>query len=190
MGNPLVGYFSETELGEIGLGKVGVNVRIARSTQLLNADNIFIGDNVRIDNFCTIAPSSSAKLIIGSYVHICAYVFFNGLADIIIHDFCSIGNFCQFFSSMDDFSGNFLTGAVVPRELIGTISNKIVIKKHTIVAPSCIILPGVTLNSGTAIGAHSLVKESTKGFSIYGGVPARYIKARSRNLLNLEKKIK
>jgi len=184
------GYMSEEEIKNMDFNKVGVNVKIARSSQLLNPSQITIGNNVRIDNFCTIAPSAGAKFYIGNYVQICAYNFFNGLSDITIEDYCSIGNFNQFFSSMDDFSGEHLTGAVVPREFISTYSKEILIKKHTIIAPNCIILPGVTLGIGSSIGAFSLVKDSTADFSLYAGIPAKFIKKRSSKLLELEKLIK
>jgi len=185
----MLGYYSEYELKELNFLSLGENVNISKTTQLHNTERISIGSNVRIDNFCTIVPSDNARIIIGNYVQICAYNFFNGQADIIVEDYCSIGNFNQFFSSMDDFSGEHLTGAVVPRKLIGTFSKEIIIKKHALIAPSCIILPGVTLGIGTAIGAHSLVKESTQEFSIYAGVPAKFIKTRSRKLLELEREI-
>ena len=184
-----IGYYSKEELNRMNFLSLGDNVKISKTTQLHNTERITIGNNVRIDNFCTIVPSGSAKIVIGNYVQICAYNFINGQADIIIEDFCSIGNFNQFFSSMDDFSGNYLTGAVVPRHLIGTISDKIIIQKHCLIAPNCIILPGVILARGTAIGAFSLVKKSTKEFSLYAGIPAKFIKERSRNLLKLEKEI-
>ena len=185
----MVGYYSEEELGKMNFLSCGENVLISKTTQMYNTERISIGNNVRIDNFCTIVPSGDAKITIGNYVQICAYNFLNGQSDISIEDFCSIGNFNQFFSSMDDFSGKYLSGAVVPRNLIGTVSSKIVIKKHCLISPNCIILPGVTLGIGTAIGAFSLVKKSTKEFSIYAGIPAKYIKERSRNLLELEKQI-
>lgn len=186
----MIGYYTNEELAKMNFANLGSNVKISKTTQLYNTERISIGNNVRIDNFCTIVPSGNAKIVIGNYVQICAYNFMNGQADIIINDFCTIGNFCQFFSSMDDFSGQFLTGAVVPRELIGTFSAKVICYKHTLIAPSCIILPGVTLGEGTAIGAHSLVKKSTKEFSLYAGVPAKFIKSRSKKLLELERAIK
>jgi len=185
----MIGYYSEVELEKMNFLSLGRNVKISKTSQLYNIERISIGDNVRIDNFCTIVPSGDAKIIIGNYVQICAYNFMNGQANITIEDYCSIGNFTQFFSSMDDFSGEHLSGAVVPRALIGTFSKEILVKKHALIAPSCIILPGVTIETGTAIGALSLVKESTKEFSIYAGVPAKFIKTRSKKLLELERKI-
>lgn len=185
----MIGYYDYTELQAMNFLSLGKDVRISKTSQLYNTERISIGNHVRIDNYCTIVPSGKARIIIGNYVQICAYNFLNGQADIIIEDYCSIGNFNQFFSSMDDFSGEHLSGAVVPRELIGTYSKEIIVKKHSLIAPSSIILPGVTLGEGTAIGAHSLVKESTKEFSLYAGIPARFIKERSRKLLDLEEMI-
>lgn len=185
----MIGYYLRNELLDMGFESLGENVNISKTTQLYNTGRISIGNNVRIDNFCTIVPSGNGRIIIGNYIQICAYNFMNGLADIVIEDYCSIGNFNQFFSSMDDFSGEHMSGAVVPRRLIGTSSDKIIIGKHSLIAPNCIILPGVHLATGTAIGAFSLVKESTKEFSLYAGIPAKFIKPRSRKLLELEQQI-
>lgn len=59
--------------------------------------------------------------------------------------------------------------------------------RHSIVGTSSIILPGVTLSEGTAIGAMSMVTKSTEPWSIYFGIPAKKIKDRRRDLLELEK---
>lgn len=50
-----------------------------------------------------------------------------------------------------------------------------------------VILPGVTLEDGVAIGALSLVNKNCKAFGIYVGNPAILLKNRKRDLLDLEK---
>ena len=49
------------------------------------------------------------------------------------------------------------------------------------------LLPGTKISEGTAIGAMSLVLESTRPWSIYVGVPANFIKARHRDIEKLER---
>lgn len=49
-------------------------------------------------------------------------------------------------------------------------------------------MPGVVLNEGTSIGAMSLVLKSTQAWSIYVGNPAKKLKDRKKDLLELEKK--
>ena len=64
----------------------------------------------------------------------------------------------------------------------------IVIGKHAIVGTSSIIIPGVTLAEGTSIGAMSMVTKTTAPWSIYFGIPAKKIKNRKNDLLDLGKK--
>ena len=63
------------------------------------------------------------------------------------------------------------------------------IGKHVIVGSGCVILPGVTLEDGVAVGALSLVTKSCKEFGIYAGNPARRIAERKRDLLVLEQQL-
>lgn len=182
-------YYSDDELPQLGFAKVGKNVRISKTSTLYNCNQIKIGDNVRIDNFCTIAISGRAKLIIGNFVHISAYNFINGSADLIIEDFVTTAPFVKIFTSSDDYSGMYMTGAVVPKHLIGTISKEVYIKKHSIIGVSSTIMPGVTLEEGTAVGAYSFVKKSTKPLDIVAGIPANVTGKRSSVLFNLEKSL-
>lgn len=185
----MIGYFSDMDLAQLGLGAFGKNVKISKTSTLYNCSNIYIGDNVRIDNFCVIAPSSLAKFVIGNYVHISAYNLMNGMADIELEDFVTMAPYVRIFSSSDDYSGQYMTNAVVPRNLIGTISSKVSVKKHSIIGVGSTILQGVILAEGTAVAGHSFVNKSTDPFTIVGGVPANKIKNRSSNLLDLEKNI-
>ena len=88
-------YFSHRKLVGFGFKKLGRNVRVSKTTCIHNCENIEIGDNVRIDNFCTIVLSGNAKLTIGNYVHISAYAFINGAADLNIDDFVTIAPFVR-----------------------------------------------------------------------------------------------
>jgi len=50
-------------------------------------------------------------------------------------------------------------------------------------------LPGVIVGEGAVIGEHSLARTSVAPWTIHAGVPARYIRDRSRDLLALEAEI-
>jgi galactoside O-acetyltransferase len=51
-------------------------------------------------------------------------------------------------------------------------------------------MPNVHLAEGSAIGAHSFVTTDTDAWSIYAGSPAKKIKSRKRNPLQLEQSIR
>ena len=61
-------------------------------------------------------------------------------------------------------------------------------QKHVIVGTNSVVMPGVTLKEGTAIGAMSLVLNDTESWSIYVGNPVKKIKNRSKNILRLQRK--
>ena len=57
--------------------------------------------------------------------------------------------------------------------------------RHAIIGSGSVILPGVTIGEGVAVGALSLVKQDCKPFGLYTGVPARRTKERKTDLLEL-----
>lgn len=183
------GYFSASELEQFNFRKLGKNIRISRTTTIYNCENIEFGDNIRIDNFCTIALSGKAKFVIDSYVHLSAYNFINGSADLVIRSFSTTAPYVGIFTSTDDYSGTYLTGGVVPRELIGTYSKEVIIEKHCIIGTVSTIMPGVILREGTVVGAHSFVKSSSQRLAILAGVPAKEIGKRIEDFMALENKI-
>lgn len=186
----MIGYFSDLELIELGFGSVGKNVRISKTSTLYNRSQIHIGNNVRIDNFCVVAMSGNATLRIGSYVQISAYCFMNGLCDLSLEDYVTLAPAVRVFTSSDDYSGECMTNALVPEPFRRTISETVMLRKHTIIGTASTILPGVELGEGTAVGAYSLVKESSEPFSVIAGVPAVFKKRRSRALLEQEQKLR
>ena len=55
MTNPFnAGYFTEHELTGVGFKSIGSNVQIARNATIVGLENIELGDNVRIDPYCSI----------------------------------------------------------------------------------------------------------------------------------------
>ncbi len=184
----MFGYYNHDELAKIGFGSVGENVMISRAAEFANVSNIFIGSNSRIDTFVIIAPSGNAIFKIGDHVQICAYTILNGLESITLEDYTTISPHCSIFSSGDDYSGDLLTNATIDKNYLGTFSAPVVIEKHSIIGTGTTILPGVTISVGTAVGAHSLIKESTKPFTIVAGVPAKFVRERSNRILGIEKK--
>ena len=62
------------------------------------------------------------------------------------------------------------------------------VRRHVIIGAGSIIFPGVDVAEGCSVGAMSLVHKSTEPWGIYLGNPARRIKDRKKDLLELEKK--
>jgi len=177
-------FLSEDLLQRIGLKKLGKNVLISDRASIHNPDCIEIGDNSRIDDFCVL----SGNIVIGRNVHIA--VFCNvagGEKGVFLDDFSGLAYGCHVFSQSDDYSGRAMTNPTVPDRYKKEMKMPVYIRRHSIVGTSSIVLPGVTLEEGTSVGAMSLVTKSTEPWSFYFGAPAKRIKRRRRDLLALEK---
>lgn len=177
-------FYTENELKEIGFASLGKNVLISKKSSIYSPNKISIGDNVRIDDFCIL----SGKITLGSYIHIAAYVaLFAGDAGIEMYDFSGISSKSTVYAVTDDYSGSAMTNPTIPDKYRSVQSGKVVLKKHALVGASCLILPGVTLEEGSAFGAMSLIHKDSKPWSINVGAPFRKAKDRLKNIIELEK---
>jgi galactoside O-acetyltransferase len=176
-------------LEAMGFASLGDNVRISEKASIYNPRKISIGSNVRIDDFC-ILSAGAGGIAIGDYVHIAAYSSLIGAARIELSDFSGLSARVSVYSSSDDYSGAVLTNPTVPAEYTRVSHSDVHIGRHVIIGCGSVILPGVTLEEGVAVGALSLVQKSCKEFGVYAGAPARLIKQRKRDLLDLERALK
>lgn len=177
-------YYSNNDLVRIGFKHLGRNVKISNKANIYNADQIEIGDNSRIDDLCIV----SGRVVIGSNCHITPMCLVAGGAPgVFLSDFCTLAYGVKVFAQSDDYSGKTLTNSLIPKKYKDEIFNPVFLRKHVIVGAGSIVLPGVDITEGCSIGAMSLVNRSTKPWGIYVGNPARRIKERKKDLLELEK---
>lgn len=176
-------FLSDSELRKIGFKKLGKNVKISEKASIYNPEKIEIGDNSRIDDFCLL----SGKISIGNNVHIAAYCnVAGGIEGITFDDFSGLAYGCHVFSQSDDYTGRTLTNPTIPKKYKKEIIKQVVIGKHVIVGTNSLIFPGVTIEEGCSIGAMTMVTKSTKAWGGYFGIPAKRIKERKKDLLELE----
>lgn len=171
-----------------GFRHLGSDVRIAKNCVIADIDNIEIGDNVRIDGDITLA-ATSGYIRIASYIHIGGYCFLFGGAGITLEHFSGLSQGVLLYSKTDDYSGAYMTNPIVPEEFTNCIARPIHLGRHVIVDSGSIMLPGVTIAEGTAVGALTLVSKALAGWSIYAGRPARRINSRSKALLRAESEL-
>jgi acetyltransferase-like isoleucine patch superfamily enzyme len=178
-------YYSGEELESFGFKAIGNNVFISRKASIYSADKIEIGNNVRIDDFCLISAGAGGVKL-GNYIHISAHSSLVGQGRITLFDFSGISSRVSIFSSNDNYLGTTMTNPMLPSQYTGVTHADVVIGKHAIVGSGSVILPGVILETGVAIGALSMVQENCEEFYIYSGNPLKKLFRRSRNLLKLE----
>lgn len=178
-------HYLDEELSQIPFKSIGKNVQIDKTIKIIYPEQISIGNNVRIDGFCTLI----GKITIGSHVHIGGYCYLGGSDGIELMDFSGISQRTSIYSRSDDYSGEKMTNPTVPEDLTGVYSGKVTLGRHVIIGASSIILPNLSIGDGCAIGAFSLVTKSLAPWGIYFGVPVQFRKNRKQTLLVLEKKI-
>jgi acetyltransferase-like isoleucine patch superfamily enzyme len=177
-------YYTQDELQKLGFLHLGKNVKISDRASIYDCNQIYIGDNSRIDDFCVV----SGKIKIGKNVHITPMCLISGgEKGVIFEDFVTISYGVKIFTQSDDYSGATMTNSTVPEKYKNEYKKEVILKKHSIVGAGSIIMPGVALSQGTSIGAHSLVLESTQPWSIYLGSPAKKLKNREKKLIALER---
>jgi galactoside O-acetyltransferase len=172
-------------LEAMGFASIGNNVQISDRASLYGITRIALGNNVRIDDFCVLAAGLGG-IVIGNHVHIAVGSTLIGAGKITVSDFSGLSSRVSIYSSSDDYSGATLTNPTVPSRYTGATHADVFLGKHVIVGSGSVILPGVTMEDGVAIGALSLINKQCLAFGIYSGNPARRISERRRDLLKLE----
>lgn len=181
-------WLTEAQIAQMGFAAVGSEVRLSDRASYYNCGQIALGSHVRIDDFCVLSAGLGG-ISLGNYIHLAVFSSLIGAGKITLADFCNISSRVAIYSSNDDYSGLALTNPTVPPEFTRVHSAAVHIGRHVIIGAGSVVLPGVTLAEGVAVGAMSLVKSGCQSFGIYAGVPAKRIGERQRELLELEKKL-
>lgn len=177
-------FYTNEELENFNFKSFGTNVLISKKASIYGAANMSIGNNVRIDDFCIL----SGNIKIGNCVHISAYCALYGKGGIEIGDYCGCSPRCTLFSATDDFSGEFMISPLVPEKYTNVISGPIIFENFAQIGANSIVMPSVVLKEGSVSGTFSFINKSLDEWCIYVGIPAKKLKDRKKNILELVKK--
>lgn len=184
---------TEDQLKAIGFASIGHSVQISEHARFYGASRIHIGNHVRIDDFCVLSAGAGG-IEIGNFIHIAVFSSIIGQGKIKLDDYSGLSSRVSIYSSNDDYSGAAMTNPTIPKEFTNVRHAPVHIGKHVIIGSGSIVLPGVNIMDGAAIGALSLIKKNCESFGVYSGNPAKKIMERKRDLLKIEeeftKKIK
>jgi acetyltransferase-like isoleucine patch superfamily enzyme len=178
-------YLSDKQLQLLGFSCLGKEVRISDKAVIYDPESVSIGDYSRIDDFCTI----SGLVVLGRNVHIavgCNVA--GGEKGVFFEDFVGIAYHSNVFSQSDDYTGASMTNPTVPDRFKLETKEAVIVRRHSIIGTASVVFPGVVIEEGCAIGALSLVTQSTDAWSIYAGRPARRIGKRKKDLLEMEER--
>lgn len=181
-------FLTVQQLSTMGFAELGINVLISDKASIYGASRIKIGSNVRIDDFCVLSAGEGG-IEIGNYIHIAVYSSLIGAGKITLADFTNISSKVAIYSSNDDYSGEYMTNPMVPAEYTNVAHADVTLAKHVIIGSGSVVLPGVTLHEGAAVGSLSMITKDCEAFGVYIGTPAKKIKNRKRELLALEARL-
>ncbi len=182
-------YYLEDELRSFGFRSLGKDVRLSRNASVYGADKISIGNHVRIDDFCVMSAGEGG-IFLGDYIHIAVYSLIIGKGAVTLEDFVNISSRVSIYSSNDDYSGVAMTNPMVPDCYTNVKVDDVKICRHSVIGSGTVVLPGVLIGEGVAVGALSLVNHNCKPFGIYAGIPASRIKERKTDFLELERQFR
>ena len=155
---------------------IGADVIIWPLAKIVAPEVISIGDSVIIDDFVLLMGGLGTRL--GSFLHISAHALIVGGGELIMADFSGLSGGVRVYTGSDDYTKGFLTNPTVPEPYRNTQRSFVRIEKHAVVGTNSVVLPGVTIGEGAAVGANSLVTKDCEPWTIYIGSPARPYKRR------------
>ncbi len=182
----MMAFLSKQELAAVGFAKLGDNVQVSRHASFYGASRITIGDNSRIDDFCVLSAGDGG-ITIGAHCHIAVMCSLIGAAQISLGDFSGLSSRVSVYSSSDDYSGATMSNPTVPTAYKAVDTAPVVIGRHALIGSGAVILPGIRIADGAAVGALSLVTKDLDQVAIYSGVPAKQIADRKTDMFELEK---
>jgi len=143
------------------------SVKSYEYTKIVGLENIKFGKNIVIDDFVFIYAKKEIK--IGSYVHIACFTSITGGEKLEIGDYCAISQGCRILTGTDDFKDWGFGNSTIPEKYRNVKRAPIKIGKFTIIGANSVILPGVTIGKGAAVGACSVVTRDLEPWGAYIG---------------------
>jgi len=169
-------FYSLKNLKNMGVKVLGTNIQINKSVKIYNPTKLTLYNNVRIDDFTILA--GSGNITIKNYIHISSHCIFISGTFIEINNFCSVSFGCRLIGNNDDYSGAYMANPTIPKNLTNVNKGFITLNEHCLIGCNSIIFPNILLDTGTVVGAASLVNKSTDKWGIYVGIPIKKIKQR------------
>jgi galactoside O-acetyltransferase len=173
--------YTRDELLGMGFAYVGRDIKVFRSSVLVNCANIHLGDGCQIDDFVHII--SSKRVHIGRRVHIACFSSIAGGGEVTLEDYAGLSAGCRLISGTEDFLGGGMTNPCVPEKYRNVTRSFIHVKKHAILGTNTIVHPGVTIHEGVATSSGTIVNKDLEAWSIYGGPLAKRIRERPKDVI-------
>jgi len=185
-------YLNRDELKSLNFKKLGNNVLIDKSVMIPNPLNLEIGDNVRIDSNCILSSGKNGKIVIKNNVHIAPLnlIYCANEKQILFENHSGLAAGCKLYGRTENYRGKFLMNPTHNDEDIDLITGDIILNKFATLGCDSVLFPGSIIPIGTVLGSKSLYtsKYPLREWSIYAGVPLKFIRDRHRDSEKLSNK--
>jgi dTDP-4-amino-4,6-dideoxy-D-glucose acyltransferase len=168
--------------GQVEIASIGVGSSVHRTVEVFGGEYVRVGTNVRIDCFSVITAGPGV-VEVGDWAHLSAGSMIFGTAGVSVAAGAALSSRVAVYSTTDDFYGGHFSNPQFPDHLRSVQAAPVVIERHALVGAGAVVLPGVRLGYGCAVGALSLVKEDVPAHAVVAGTPARLIGRRDADQL-------
>lgn len=166
----------------------GKNAKVFPTAIIIEPQNIEIGDESLIDDFCFVCGVRDG-IKIGRFCHITTHSTVWSGGRIEFKDFSAVGPGCIVLASTDAYDGSGFIGLKVLTKYRNTLYAPITLEKHAHVGMGSIIQPGITIGEGCSIGSGSVVTKDMPPWTICWGNPCRPMKDKPKEKqLEMEKR--
>ncbi|MCZ4319934.1 acyltransferase [Aequorivita viscosa] len=155
--------------------EIGNDVEFRRSIELRahNNSNIKIGSSTRIDRGVRILSTNNSIINIENGARIGLYSVLNGGDSITIGKKTLLSGFVYLQTSMHAFSSKKIS-----IQDQGFIHSPVVLEDDVWIGTHAVIMPGVSLGTGSIVGSNAVVTKSVNNYEVVTGIPAKPIKVR------------
>jgi galactoside O-acetyltransferase len=174
----IIGFFLRGVYWKTRLGGMGNNCFLDSGVSMMGSENIYLGNNVHIDERCSLV-SVSGRIRIDDYVHIALNGYFQGKEGIDIGEYSTISGSCMLYSATNYYKNEKgelrSSSAMAPLHMQYILKNKIKIGKYSFVGAGTVIIPNGGAGEHSVIGSNSVVNKYVDDFKIAVGSPARVV---------------
>lgn len=182
-------WLTQAQIENLGFASVGNPVFLSDKASFYNCEKIRLGNHVRIDDFCVLSAGIGG-IEIGNYVHLAVYCELQGEGKIYMADFSGLSARVSIYSDYAHCTAEMLAYSNLNEDDFEGKHGDVILHSQSGSGTGSVILPNVTLEIGSGCPTSSVIIKSCKALGVYFGVPARWVKERKKNIIELEKKLR